>query len=280
MKIVAWSVVLYLSYCGFLYFFQRTILFPRSQAIPAPHAADRFPRLEKIRLDLPFGEVESWFLPPQSNDDPGPAIIFAHGNAELIDHWPEFLHPLTQFGIGVLLVEYPGYGRSEGDPSQETVTAAFVEAYDRLVERKDVDADKVVFAGRSVGGGAVCALLQRRKPAAVILMSTFKSVASMAKRFGVPGFFVRDPFDNLKAVRSFDGPLLVLHGKRDDIIPYAHGREISRAAPDGRLITYDCAHNDCPPSWDVFYGDILNFLSETGVLLDRASKKTIEPTLK
>ena len=60
--------------------------------------------LEKIRLDLPFGQVESWFLPPKSNEKAGPAIVFAHGNAELIDHWPEFLYPLTQYGIGVLLV--------------------------------------------------------------------------------------------------------------------------------------------------------------------------------
>lgn len=276
MKIIAWSVVFYLCYCGFLYFFQRMILFPRSQAMPAPHAADRFPGVEKIRLDLPFGQVESWFLPPKSDNNPGPVILFAHGNAELIDHWPEFLHPLTRSGIGVFLVEYPGYGRSDGAPTQDSVTAAFVEAYDRIAGRKEVDPHRIVFAGRSIGGGAVCSLAQRRKPAALILMSTFTSVGSMAKRFGVPGFFVRDPFDNLKTVRSYEGPVLVMHGKRDDIIPYAHGRNLSRSATDGRLITYDCAHNDCPPSWDVFYDDIVNFLSETGILQDenKANDKT------
>jgi pimeloyl-ACP methyl ester carboxylesterase len=163
MKLIAWGVVLYLSYCGFLFFFQRAILFPRSQTTPMPHAADKIPGLEKIRLDLPFGQVESWYLPPVSNDKPRPVLIFAHGNAELIDHWPAFLHPLTRFGIGVLLVEYPGYGRSDGSPSQESVTAAFVEAYDRIVERKDVAPDQVVFAGRSIGGGAVCALAEKKK---------------------------------------------------------------------------------------------------------------------
>ncbi len=231
-----------------------------------PHAADKIPGLEKIRLDLPFGQVESWYLPPVSNDKPRPVLIFAHGNAELIDHWPAFFHPLTRFGIGVLLVEYPGYGRSDGSPSQESVTAAFVEAYDRIVERKDVAPDQVVFAGRSIGGGAVCALAEKRRPAALILMSAFKSVGSMALKFGVPGCFVRDPFDNLKTVRSYDGPVLVMHGKHDDIIPYSHGLALSQASPDGRLISYDCAHNDCPPSWEVFYQDIVKFLAENGIL--------------
>jgi uncharacterized protein len=97
-------------------------------------------------------------------------------------------------------------------------------------------------------------------------MSAFKSVGSMALKFGVPGCFVRDPFDNLKTVRSYDGPVLVMHGKHDDIIPYSHGMALSQASPDGRLISYDCAHNDCPPSWEVFYQDIVTFLTENGIL--------------
>ncbi len=280
MKIIAWSFALYVSYCGFLYFFQRMILFSRSQATPVPDAADRIPGLEKIRLDLPFGQVESWFLPPKSIEKPSPVLLFAHGNAELIDHWPAFLHPLTQFGIGVLLVEYPGYGRSEGSPSQESVTATFVMVYDQIVERKDVDPTKIVFAGRSIGGGAVCALAEKRKPAALILMSTFESVRSMAVKFGVPGCFVRDAFDNLNAVRSYDGPVLVTHGRHDDIIPYAHGRKLSQASPNGRLITYECAHNDCPPSWDVFYEDIVKFLSDTGILKEETPKNNAFHFLK
>ncbi len=265
-KTIAWAMALYLSYCVVLFFLQRQIVFPRSQAVPIPGMADKVAGLQKAMLQLPFGQVESWFMPPESGEGPRPAIIFAHGNAELIDHWPVFLHPLARRGIGVLLVEYPGYGRSQGPPSQETIEATFVEAHDRLIERNDVDAQRVVFFGRSIGGGAVCALANRRKPAALVLMSAFQNVSKMALKFGVPGFFVRDPFDNMETVRSYDGPVLAIHGRYDDIIPYSHGQALAKAAPNGRLLAYDCAHNDCPPSWDVFYQDIESFLSQSGIL--------------
>lgn len=230
-----------------------------------PQVAEKIPGLEKIWLELSFGKVESWFLPPVCAETKCPVLLFAHGNAELIEHWPEFFLPLTRSGIGVYLVEYPGYGRSQGLPSQKTILETFMAAYDHIIDRPDVDSDGVVFFGRSIGGGAVCALSEKRKPAAIILMSTFTSVSRMAGKFGVPGIFIRDPFDNLRTMESFDGPLLVIHGKHDEIIPYSHGINLSGAAPHGQLITYECGHNDCPPDRDVFYEDIITFLKKSGV---------------
>lgn len=79
------------------------------------------PGMEKIWLKTVGGKIETWFLLPESNQ-PSPAVIFAHGNAEIIDMWPATLNRFTQLGIGVLLVEYPGYGRSKGSPSQRSIT--------------------------------------------------------------------------------------------------------------------------------------------------------------
>ena len=264
-KIITWIAISYLLYCGFMFAFQRHILFPKHQAMPMPHVAEKIPGLEKIRLDLSFGKVESWFLPPVCIEEKCPVIIFAHGNAELIEHWPEFFLPLTRSGIGIYLVEYPGYGRSEGFPSQKTIVETFTEAYDQIIEHPKVNPSSVIFFGRSIGGGAVCALAEKRKPAAIILMSTFTSVSNMAMKFGVPGFFIRDPFDNLKSVKSFDGPVLVIHGKHDEIIPYSHGVRLSESAPSGQLLTYECGHNDCPPDIEEFYEDILKFLKKSEV---------------
>lgn len=265
LKILTWVLIFYFSYCGFLFAFQRQILFPRHHTIPMPQVAEKIPGLEKIWLELSFGKVESWFLPPVCAETKCPVLIFAHGNAELIEHWPEFFLPLTRSGIGVYLVEYPGYGRSQGLPSQKTILETFMAAYDHIIDRPDVDSNGVVFFGRSIGGGAVCALAEKRKPAAIILMSTFTSVSRMARKFGVPGIFIRDPFDNLRTMESFDGPLLVIHGKHDEIIPYSHGIKLSKAASRGKLITYECGHNDCPPDRDVFYEDIITFLIKSGV---------------
>jgi uncharacterized protein len=265
LKTLTWVLIFYLLYSGFLFLFQRRILFPRHYAIPMPQVAEKISRLEIIWLELSFGKVESWFLPPIGSKGKRPVILFAHGNGELIEHWPELFLPLTHSGIGVYLVEYPGYGRSEGLPSQKTILETFIAAHDHIVDHPDVDSNRVVLLGRSIGGGAVCALAEKRKPAAIILMSAFSSVSRMARKFGVPGFFIRDPFDNLKSVRSFDGPLLVIHGKQDEIIPYSHGVKLSEAASRGELVTYDCAHNDCPPDWNVFYDDIRAFLIKSNI---------------
>jgi uncharacterized protein len=265
LKIITWVLVFYLLYAVFLFLFQRQILFPRHYAIPMPQKAETISKLEIIWLELSFGKVESWFLPPIDGNGKCPVILFAHGNGELIEHWPEFFLPLTHSGIGVYLVEYPGYGRSEGLPSQKTILETFIAAHDHIVDYPNVDPDRVVLFGRSIGGGAVCDLAEKRSPAAIILMSTFSSVSKMAKKFGVPGFLIRDPFDNLKTVRSFDGPLLVIHGNRDEIIPYSHSVNLSEAAPRGELIIYDCAHNDCPPDWNVFYDDIKAFLINSNI---------------
>jgi hypothetical protein len=249
---------------------QRQVIFPRFHIPEFQSAEDKIEGLEKIWLNTSFGKVEAWFLPPAPVNDksPHPAVIFAHGNAELIDFWPGEFKNFAALGVGVMLVEYPGYGRSEGGPSQKSINEAFLSAYDHLVVRKDVDPKRIIIFGRSIGGGAACALAAKRPSAALILKSTFTSIRSMASKFFVPGFLVKDPFDNLKVVKSYSKPLLIIHGKHDEIIPYSHGVALYEAAKNGKMITYDCGHNDCPPNWKVFWRGIELFLKSTGIIED------------
>src|SRR6202008_4301022 len=129
-----------------------------------------------------------------------------------------------------LLLEYPGYGRSTGVTTQQSITAASLAAYDWATQQSGIDPKRIIAYGRSLGGGAACALATQRAVAALILESTFTSVRPFAWRFRAPGFLVRDPFDNLAVVRAFKKPLLVLHGTRDEVIPVEHGRELAAAA--------------------------------------------------
>lgn len=241
-------------------------MFPRYQIRTTSEVKEDIPGLEKIWIDTSCGKVETWFLPPDQVSAPAPAVIFAHGNAELIDFWPEEFRNLARLGIGVLLVEYPGYGRSEGTPSQQSITEAFVAAYDLLVDRKDVDPSRIVLFGRSVGSGAVCALAAKRPSAALILMSAFINTGSFASICLVPDFLIRDPFDNLAVVSSYSDPVLVIHGKNDKIIPYAHGVALYRAARHGKILTYESGHNDCPPAWEIFWQDIVSFLHDAEII--------------
>jgi pimeloyl-ACP methyl ester carboxylesterase len=268
LKYILWPLFIYIAYCTLLFLLQRQIMFPRGM-IPQPESsADSIPGLEKIWLETEFGKVESWLLQPVSGKDAGPAaaVIFGHGNGELIDFWPDDFKGFTRFGMAVLLVEYPGYGRSAGSPSQQSITEAFVAAYDMLTARKNIDSSRIVLFGRSLGGGAVCALSLRRPSAALILMSTFTSARTFAKRYLAPAFLVRDPFNNLAAVEKYQGPLLIMHGRHDTIVPFSHGTALREAAGQGKLIAYEAGHNDCPPDWHVFWKDIEAFLRRGGII--------------
>ena len=267
-QVILGALLLYVAYCCLLFLFQRQVVFPRHHIGAPLGMAKGIPGLERIWLKTSDGKVEAWFLPATTNPGGGaaPAVIFAHGNAELIDFWPHDFGPATALGMGVLLVEYPGYGRSEGSPSQRSITEAFVAAYDALAAREDVDRARIALLGRSLGGGAACCLAAKRPSAALMLLSTFTSLWACASRFLVPGFLVLDPFDSLAVVGSYAGPVLVMHGKKDTLIPYRHGLALFQAAKDGTMLSYDCRHNDCPPSWHAFWQDATPFLRDAGIL--------------
>jgi fermentation-respiration switch protein FrsA (DUF1100 family) len=225
---------------------QRAAMFPRPPAAPVSPAAGR-PDVEILRLG-PDG-VEAWYLPPRNATGPAPLIIFTHGNGELIDYWLEPFSRIPEWGVGVLLVEYPGYGRSGGQPSERAIGRVMADAYDVIAARPEVDGGRIVGWGRSLGGAAACSLADQRDVAALILESTFTGVRPLARRFGLIGPLVRDPFDNLPILEAFAGPVLVLHGEHDSIVPVAHGRALAQAARASELHLLPCGHNDCPQQW-------------------------------
>jgi len=270
LKLIGLAVGLYSAYLSGVFLVQRQVLFPAGQ-LPRPAAAPHIPVAhEKMWLEMPFGRVEAWYLKPGTADDQAkaPLAILAHGNGELIDTCLPEAMGFIRMGMRVLMVEYPGYGRSTGSPSQETVTATFIAAYDEILSRTGVDPDRVVVYGRSLGGGAVCQLAKHRPISAVILVSTFTGVDTFAHRFFAPGFLVRDRFDNLSVVRDYTGPILIFHGNRDEIIPYSHGVTLSRVAPAARLVTYTSGHNDMPPDPRAFWNEIGQFLRRAGIISD------------
>ena len=247
---------------------QRFILFPRFRAEPVPGAGRGVPGLVPLNLEIDAGVVEGWLLPGDgvTAERPGPAVIFAHGNAELIDYWPSEMARYRKLGVSVLLPEYRGYGRSAGSPSEAAITKDFIKFHDRLTAHPLVDRKRIVFHGRSLGGGAVCALSRHREPAAVILQSTFTSVRHVARRFLVPGFLVRDPFDNLEAVRELECPVLVVHGTKDDLVPFTHAEKLRDAARDARLVAYEATHNTTPPDWSRFWEEVERFLRSAQII--------------
>jgi pimeloyl-ACP methyl ester carboxylesterase len=221
------------------------------------------PHIRQIRLETGKESVDMWLLEADARfERPCPAVIFAHGNAELIDFWPEYLDRFQHIGIHLLLVEYPGYGRSTGRPSETSITRVLTAAYDRLISLEQVDSRRIILFGRSIGGGAVCSLAKVRPSAAIILMSTFTGIRYFAIRYGLPSALVRDPMDNLGFLQNYEQPVLVLHGRHDEIIPYSHALLLLSASPKASLISWECGHNDCPPDWEDFWKEVVSFLGQ------------------
>jgi fermentation-respiration switch protein FrsA (DUF1100 family) len=248
------------AYWALLFFAQRSMLYPRPPLSMAPaRPADA----GQVWLQTSFGKVEAWYLAPAvASNVRAPLLIFTHGNGELIDFWPGEFDPAREWGMGVLLVEYPGYGRSEGSPSERSITEAVLAAHDWARAQPGIDPNRIIPYGRSLGGGAAMALASQRPAPALILESTFSSVAAFARGFFAPGFLIRDRFDTLTAVKDFKGPILVLHGSQDTIVPPQHGADIAAAAPRAKLIWLPCGHNDCPRPWN----EIKAFLAEHRLL--------------
>lgn len=256
---------LYASYLCGLYFMQDALIYPGTRnrvdsVTPQPDGAEVF------HMATSAGNVEALFLPATADATQHPAVIFAHGNGEAIDYWLSALHGFQERGVGVLLVEYPGYGRSTGSPSERSIRTAMDAAYDRLAANSSVDPHRIFGFGQSLGGGAVCLLARDRPLRALILQSTFTSLDVFAASYWAPGFLLHDHFDNLSVAKRFPGPMLVIHGRDDGLIPWKQGLQLASASGHATFRLYDCGHGCWDPERLPFWHDVVPVLLKAGIL--------------
>ena len=242
---------------------QKLITFPGAHPSVQQLSALAAAHGEAHWFDIDGARVEAWFLPAHSADRT-PLLIHGHGNGELIDIQTKSVEALRAAGIAVLLVEYPGYGRSGGAPSEESVTATFVAAYDWAKHDARVDASRIIGYGRSLGGGAVAQLAARRPVAALVLESTYTSIGELVRAEGIPGWLVVNEFDTRAVLAKYAGPVLILHGTKDGTFPSTLAEALHKSSPRSELHLEACGHNDCPPQWEL----VLSFLAKNGVFND------------
>jgi pimeloyl-ACP methyl ester carboxylesterase len=265
LNLIVTIIIFYGIYIGLLFLFQRVIIYP-GMAIGERHFQTHWIKKDQINwIKTPVGKIETWFIPSKKSPDgsQNPVIIFAHGNYELIDFCEYETRELNNLGYDVFLIEYPGFGRSEGSASRETINTAYVSGYNWLIANRQSDPNKIVGFGRSLGGGAICDLVEKRHMAGVILQSTFSNVRSFAIRYGAPSCLVKDQFDNVDILKKYKNPVLIIHGRYDNIIPFWHGETLAQNTPQAEFIAYDCEHNDCPPDWERYWKTIARFLNRT-----------------
>ena len=264
-RMIWYIVIAYALWCGLLYFMQDRMIFPRDMA-PPPLPAPPDPRTELLRVTTEGGdEVCAWFLPAPdaSPETPASVVVFFHGNAEIIDYQDDIVEGYHRLGWSVLLPEYRGYGRSGGRPSQKGIMADSIRFYDVCMARPDVDASRVVFHGRSLGGAVATAVARERIPVALILECAFASVASMSRRYLVPSFLAKHPFRTDRYIADLDIPILIFHGSRDGIVPLSHAHRLCDVARHAVYVEYDCGHNSFPGEGNeaAYWREIRQFLS-------------------
>lgn len=263
-----------LLYALLMFAVQRRLAFPGAR-MPSPRAAATPPAgARQVWLDTSFGRVEAWFYRADGDAGLAPSVVFAHGNGELIEDWAAPMETLRGAGVNALLVEFPGYGHSEGAPTRETIREAFGQAFDWLATEAGVDTTRIVAYGRSLGGGAAADLVRDRPVRALALQSTFSSAADVARELFLPGFMVRDRFDVRGAVAAFEGPVLLMHGPDDEVISYEHAQRLASLRPGLEVIDLDCGHNDCLPEWGDIVASLTRFLRSNGLMTPDAPPPT------
>ncbi|GAA0210580.1 alpha/beta hydrolase [Kangiella japonica] len=266
MQMILWGLLavvgLYVIYVLFFYTVQRRLLFPVHE-LPA-HNADLITQAggELIRLPFSQGEFELGLLPPLKNvyGDKSPVVMLAHGNGNIIDDWAPRVDYIREQGYSVVLVEYPGYGRSDGKPSYRTIKECMLKAYSWVEQQAQYDKEHISLLGRSMGGGAVLSVLSEKTPYAVILMSTYSSVMDLAKQRWVPHFLVRDPFDNVSALKSYKGRAFLVHGEADRTVPIDALSKLLAAKQDAEHQIHSTGHADTPENWDEFWVKVAEIL--------------------
>ena len=192
--------------------------------------------------------IHAWYLPPPG--EPRWTVLLAHGNAGNVSHRLDrtiFLQ--SKLGAAVLLFDYRGYGRSEGSPDEEGTYRDARAAHRWLVGTKRVPAERLVLFGESLGSAVALDLALSRPCRALVLESPFASVPAMARAvYPVLPLWplVRTRYENEGKAPRLAVPLLVLHGDRDEVVPFAQGRRVFEAAPPPKrfFAIRGAGHND------------------------------------
>jgi pimeloyl-ACP methyl ester carboxylesterase len=252
LEIILGALALYALLATLAWRFQDRIAFPSPRAplpVPPPRGLED---AEPFTLTLRDGtRLVGWYLPPVHGEQEArgaPALLWFYGNGETIGAiWP-VLRDFRPSGTAMIVVDYPGYGASEGRATEAALYEAADVAYATLVARAGIDPARVHVYGRSLGTVVATHVAISHAVAGLVLESPFTNALEMGRRHYAlfPGFLLRLRLDNLDMIRRVRCPVLVFHGTEDWLVPLDMGRRVAAAAPGPvELVLIDGAgHND------------------------------------
>jgi fermentation-respiration switch protein FrsA (DUF1100 family) len=222
-RVLIWGVSVYLFLNLFALLATTHLIF-----VPQNPSYDHF--VNEIKITVGNGEqITALFL---ENPRAQHTILFSHGNAEDLGNVVGFMRQFQLLGYSVLMYDYRGYGTSEGSPSVRKTKQDIEAAYRWLVEEKKIAPETIVAHGRSLGGAPATWLAARHPVGGLVIESTFVSTFRVKTRWPLLPW---DKFNTLRQIKKVTCPVLVMHGRDDEIIPFWHAQKLYAAAPGEKM---------------------------------------------
>jgi hypothetical protein len=228
------AILVYLGVFLCAYFYAEKIIF---QPQPSSYRDTN----QIIKLDSGDGvKISAIYLP---NPDAHYTILYSHGNAEDIGQLLSLLSEIRAVGFSVFAFDYRGYGTSSGTPSEENAYRDEDAAYHYLVESLGVPPNRIIAMGRSLGGAVAVDLARRRQLGGLVIESSFVSAYRVMTQIPL---FPLDKFKSISKIKEIRCPVLVIHGKRDEVIPFWHGERLFQEANEPKLSLWveSAGHNN------------------------------------
>jgi len=261
-------IILYIA-IGFVFLFgyikfleQKSVFFPNKIVKVNPEI------LHMPFEDVYFGtkdnlKINGWFIPTEGSKY---TILYFHGNAGNLADRLEKIELLKKIGLNIFIIDYRGFGKSQGRPTEKGVYLDADAAYDYLIKDRKIGPDQIVLFGESIGSAVAIELASKVKVRGMILEGAFSKAKDMVNKIYplLPAFLFSNMYDSLSKIKNISCPKLFIHSKNDEIVPFKLAQKLFYAAKEPKkLIEVSGEHNDVFwASQDEFISSITEFIKE------------------
>ncbi len=262
-----WVVVFLMSFVAYVRYLEKTTIFHPTRLM------ERTPRSVGLDFeDISFRTkdnvlIHGWLVKhPQGRC----TLLYFHGNAGNISDRLEKISLLRKVGVHIFIIDYRGYGQSQGRPSEQGLYEDALGAYDYLLTRKDIEPDKIGAYGTSLGGAVAVDLATKRKLACLVIDSSFTKAADISKTIYpfIPSFLIQTKMDSVRKIKNLAIPKFFIHSPQDEVIPYRLGRKLFEQAPEPKeFLDVRGGHNDnYEQSAELLESKLSDFLRRYGLI--------------
>ncbi len=257
LRIARGIILVYLGVAVVIYALQSWLIFPGhatqgTKLAIVPRGADyellELKTSDGTKIAAVFGKALSSDGAILSDSATRPTMLFFYGNGMCMADFMGEFRKFRKLGANVMVADFSGYGMSGGKPSEQSFYATADACWQHLMSRDDIDKSRIVAAGWSIGAAVAIDLAARQPVAGLATFSAFTSMTDMARQV-IPwlptSLLLRHRFDNLSKIPQIQVPTLIVHGRGDQLIPFAMSQRLAKIAP-GKLTTLwvPTDHND------------------------------------